>query len=197
MSFSACDQGRPNQTLDRMPRGAVALLLQAGPPRRAPRHRSASRWAARSIFRALPANTGVKATTAVLMFLVVSALSGCKHPPMSGGHPPAKLAGLITGTDRIFITNRFGDREPRYRGFSLTISADEAGQIVRAISSSELCAPTDSVFDWDLRFYREAQLLADVHLQGSHFVFEGEEYSDGHVLERLYHELLKCTGARF
>lgn len=162
----------------------------------------ARRWAteaARSIFRALPSSTDIKTTlrAAVLTLFVVSVLSGCKHPPMSSSYPPAKLAGLIADTDHIVITNRFGDREPRYRGFSLTVSGDEARQIVRAISSSQHCAPTDSVFDWDLQFYREAQLLADVQVQASHFVFEGEEYFDGRVLERLYHDLLKRTGAQF
>jgi len=68
---------------------------------------------------------------------------------------------------------------------------------VRAVSSAQHCAFTDSVFDWDLQFYRETQLLADVHLQGSHFLFEGEEYFDGHVLERLDHDLLKRTGHEF
>jgi len=154
---------------------------------------------ARSIFRAPPSNSDMKAipTIAVLSLLVVSILSACKHPPITNGYPPAKLASLIAGADRIVVTNRFADREPRYRGFSLTISGDEAGQVVRAVSSSEHFAPTDSVFNWDLRFYREAQFLADVHLQGSHFVFEGEEYSDGRVLERVCHDLLKRTGSQF
>jgi len=134
---------------------------------------------------------------AILAFLVVVALGGCKHPPMSSGYPPTKLASLIADADHVVITNRFADRVPRYRGFSLMISGDEARQIVRAVSSSQHCAPTDSIFDWDLQFYREAQLLADVHLQGSNFVFEGEEYFDGHVLERLYHDLLKRTGHQF
>jgi hypothetical protein len=116
-------------------------------------------------------------------------------PP--AGSTPTKLAHLIASADHIIITNRFADLETRYRGFSLTISGDEARRIVRAISSSQHCGPTDSLFDWDLQFYREAQFLADVHLQGSHFVFEGEEYFDGRVLEELYHDLLKRTGSQF
>lgn len=116
---------------------------------------------------------------------------------MTSSYPPAKLASLIADADRIVVTNRFANIEPQYQGFSLTISGDEARHIVRAISSSEPSSPTDSVFDWDLSFYREAQFLADVHLQGSHFVFENEEYFDGRVLERLYHDLLKRTGSQF
>ena len=133
---------------------------------------------------------------AILAFLGVVALSGCQHPP-SGGHPPTKLASLIADADHVVITNRFADRMPRSRGFSLAISGDEGRQIVRAVSSAQQCAFTDSVFDWDLQFYRETQLLADVHLQGSHFLFEAEEYFDGHVLERLDHDLLKRTGHEF
>ncbi len=105
--------------------------------KRSPRRPTISAWddgTARSIFRALLSNTDMKMMlkAVVLTLLVVSGLSGCKHPPMSSGYPPAKLAGLIADTDHIVITNRFGDREPRYRGFSLTVSGDEARQIVRA-----------------------------------------------------------------
>jgi hypothetical protein len=104
---------------------------------------------------------------------------------------------MIADTDYIVITNRFADRVSRYHGFSFTLSGDEARQVVRAISSSQHCAPSDSVFDWDLQFYRGAQLSADIHLQGSHFVFEGEEYFDGRVLEQLHRDLLKRTGSQF
>jgi len=135
--------------------------------------------------------------TAILAFLVVVALGGCKHPPMSSGDPPTKLASMIADVDYIVITNRFADRVSRYHGFSLTLSGDEARQVVRAISSSQHCAPSDSVFDWDLQFYRGAQPSADIQVQGSHFVFEGEEYFDGRVLEQLHHDLLKRTGSQF
>lgn len=132
----------------------------------------------------------------VLMLLLAGMVSGCQSSPMSGDHP-TKLASLIAGADHIIITNRLANSEPRYRGFSLTISGDEARKIVQAVSSSQHCGPTDSIFDWDLQFYRETHFLAVIHLQGSHFVFEGEEYSDGRVLERLYHDLLKRTGSQF
>jgi hypothetical protein len=114
------------------------------------------------------------------------------------GSIPTNLAHLIASADRIVITNRFAASIEKYRGFSLTISGDEARKIVRAISSARHCVPTNSIFDWDLQCYRETHFLADVHLQDSDFVFEGEEYADdSSVLERLYDDLLKRTGAQF
>jgi hypothetical protein len=149
----------------------------------------------RSNSRTPPSNFDMKTTLtiAVLSVLFVTALSGCNEPATIRGAPPATLTSLIADADHIVVTNRFAGREPRYRGFSLTISGDEARRIVRAIAASEHCPPTDSAFDWDLKFYRGEEFLAGIQLQGSHFVFEGEEYFDGRTLERLYHDLLKRT----
>lgn len=153
-----------------------------------------------SICRAFPSNMIMKTIPkiAALTFMVICILSGCRSAPNGTGyHVPTHLINQIASTDHIIITNRFADREPRYRGFNFTVSGDEASKIVHAVSSAQHCAPTDSIFNWDLQFYRGTHLLADIHLQGSHFVFEGEEYFDGRVLERLYHDLLKRTGHEF
>jgi hypothetical protein len=134
------------------------------------------------------------------LILVLALLSGCEHPPVSGS-PPTKLAGLIADADHIVVTFRpppWDHPNPvpppeRYRNFSLTVSGDEARKIVRAVSTAQQSGFTDSMFPWDLQFNREAQLLAEIHLQGSHFMFEGEEFADGRMLEQLDEDLYKRT----
>jgi hypothetical protein len=131
------------------------------------------------------------------LIALLALFSGCKNSPARSSNPPVKLANLIAGADHIIITNRLAGTVTRYRGFSLTVSGIEARKIVQAVSSAEHSAPTDSIYDWDLQFFRDTHLLADIHLQGSHFVFEDEEYFDGRTLERLYDDLLKRTGHEF
>src|SRR5258708_741755 len=133
------------------------------------------------------------------LILVLALMSGCQHPPASGSHP-TKLAGLIAGADSIVITYRLPPWDhavpppERYRGFSLAISGDETRKIVMAVSTAEQSGGfTDSVFPWDLKFYRETQLLVEIHLQGSHFMFEAVEFQDGRVLEHLDEDLYKRT----
>jgi hypothetical protein len=54
--------------------------------------------------------------------------------------------------------------------------------------------PTDSIFDWELRFYRGTNHLAVIHLASSTFTFENQEYGgDKGVLEAFSHKLLKLT----
>jgi hypothetical protein len=114
---------------------------------------------------------------------------------------PTSLSQLVASADHIIATNRFGYDDPRYRGFSLTISADEARKTVSAVSNARLlCSPpcTDSMFDWDLQFYRGANLLAVVHAQGSHFMLgdwkKGAEYADSTgVLQKFWGDLEKRT----
>ena len=148
-----------------------------------------------------PSNSPMRASFASFGFIVALVLaSGCAQPSRTRSHSLSQsqatndIAGHVLDADHIIITNRFATIMEKYRGFRLTISGDEARKIVRAVSSAKRCAPTDSVFDWDLKFYREAHFLADIRLQGSHCVFEGDEYYDmGGVLDHLYHDLLKRT----
>jgi len=108
------------------------------------------------------------------------------------GSMSTNLAHLIASADRIVITNRLADMEGNYRNFSLTISGDYAQNIVRVISSAEhgggcLCVP-----EWDVRFYRETNFLADIHLGRDYFIFEEQWYFDhSGVLERFNGELYK------
>lgn len=146
--------------------------------------------------------------TSVQIFLLTGILSGCKSsPPISGEHP-TKLASLIADADHIVITNRLGTLDhapPSLANFSLTVSGDQARNIIEAVTTARLmCAPpcTDSIFAWDLQFYRETHFLSVVHMQGSDFVFgdvnKGEEYvDDSGVLKRLDRNLYKRTGSQF
>ncbi|MGZ4971383.1 MAG: hypothetical protein ACXWDN_01380 [Limisphaerales bacterium] len=121
------------------------------------------------------------------------------------GSAPINLAKLIASADHIIATNRFDHSDARYRDFSLTISGDQARKIVSAVSTARLvCSPpcSDSMFDWDLKFYREAHFLTVVHVQRSRFMLgdwkKGAEYVDSSgVLERLYRDLLKRAYSEF
>ena len=132
--------------------------------------------------------------------VVLVSASGCSQPPHTGSHSMSQsqatndMARHFLDADHIVITNRLASIIEKYRDFSLTIPGDQAKRVVRALSSAKHCASSDSVFDWDLRFFRETHYLAGIRLQGSHFVFEGDEYYEtSGVLDHLYHDLLKRT----
>lgn len=138
------------------------------------------------------------------LILVLVLLSGCQHPPAN--HIPAtKLAGLVANADHIVVTYKLPPwNSPipvpppeNYRHFSLIISGDQASKIVDAVSTAQpLCAPpcTDSAWPWDLQFYQDTHLLAEIHTQSSNFVFEnGEYYAGGKALKQLDEELYQRT----
>jgi hypothetical protein len=138
-------------------------------------------------------------------FIVVLALlSGCKHPPMSSGHSataPARIGYLIAGADRIVITNMLALINEKYRGFSLTISGDEARKIVKDVSCMQSFSstipptmPTGSIFNWELKFYKGTNSLIAIYLADTTFIFEKEEYGgDAGELHALSDKLLKLT----
>ena len=119
----------------------------------------------------------------------VTMLSGCLPHGRARNRsspPPASLVERIRDADRIVATNRFGPN------FSLSISGQQVNRIIRAVSSARRSAPTDSVFDCDLLFYRDTNPLAKIRFQGAHFIFESDEYyNDTGVLDTLYRDLLK------
>jgi hypothetical protein len=133
----------------------------------------------------------------IVGFMVLLALvSGCKHPPMNSGHStadPTKLAYLIADADRIVITNTLPSACPMYWGFTLTISGNEAKEIISDVSAMNPgFQPIDSRLSWELRFYRDADFLAAIHLASTTFVFGNEEYvGDRGALRALSDRLLK------
>jgi hypothetical protein len=53
---------------------------------------------------------------------------------------------------------------------------------------------TDSIFCWEVRFYKGTDPLANIYLAGSTFTFEGNEYfGDTGELESLSRKLLKLS----
>jgi hypothetical protein len=106
-----------------------------------------------------------------------------------------ELEYLIAGANRIVITNLAASRIEGFRSFSLTISGDEAKRIVRDVSTMRYGPPmTESIFDWELRFYRDADYLTAIHLASATFMFEKQEYfGDTGELQALSDKLLKLT----
>jgi hypothetical protein len=139
----------------------------------------------------------------VLGFLVVGALAGCHHPSPTAT-APTRLACLIADTDHIVVTYRPPGNHPvpppdRYRDFSLTISGDEARKIVRDVSAMRDGFPnfTDSIWCWELRFYRGEDCSATIYLSSTTFLFEGHEYfGDTGALQALSRKIWKLTTPR-
>jgi hypothetical protein len=123
----------------------------------------------------------------IVIALVI--LSGCFHQirtarPLSP--PPVRLVDRITNANHIVATNTFARR------FSVSISGQSVSMLVKAVSSAKHSTPCDCVFDWDLEFYRDTLFLAKIRYQGSHFMFESDEYyDDTGALLTLYRDLLK------
>jgi len=134
------------------------------------------------------------------LILVLALLSGCQHPPPPAT-APTRLARLIADADHIVVTFRPPGSHPipppdRYRDFSLTISGDEARKIVRDVSAMRDAFPafTDSLWGWQLRFYRGDDCLATIYLSSTTFLFEEHEYvGDTGALEALTRKLWKLT----
>ena len=113
----------------------------------------------------------------------------------AAGSTPTNLAHLIANADHIIITNRFAGSNTRYRSFSLSVSGRRVSQIVAAVSSARRNqVETDSMWDWELQFFRATNRLAVIDCQGSMFLAEhGEYHDDTGVLEKLYSEILDRT----
>ena len=134
-------------------------------------------------------------TFTLFLVTVCSGLAQTNTTVPPTGSTPTNLAHLIASADHIIITNRFADRETQYRGFSLFISGSRVSKIVAAVSAAKRNQwETDSVWDWEMQFFRATNRLAKVDFQGSYFLAENGEYYDGSgVLDKLYSELLDRT----
>jgi hypothetical protein len=136
---------------------------------------------------------------AALGFLVVGSFSGCKsEPDVTGYHAPTHLISQIASTDHIVVTNLFAAHGGSH--FSMTITGYEATRIVHAISS--LRAPTYDIptpmssmlYEWQLQFYRGTELLGTADIS-DRLVLCGDEYREPWILKRLYHHIIKKSGA--
>jgi hypothetical protein len=133
-------------------------------------------------------------TFTLFLITVCNGLAQTNTAVPAAGSAPTHLAILIASADHIIVTNRFAGGVAAYRGFSLTISGGEARKIIAHVSGvGPSPVMTDSIFDWELRFYRGGDYLATIYLAHSTFMFGGQEYVGGAELEALSDRLLKLT----
>lgn len=85
---------------------------------------------------------------------------------------PTKLGCLITGTDRIVARNTDGDSR-----FDFIISGNTARNLVADVSIMQPGPiQTDSIWDWELKFYKGTHFLTAINVCPGTFIFENEEY---------------------
>lgn len=90
-----------------------------------------------------------------------------------------KLGRLIAKADRITVSQY---------GISLTISGEQAKQIVKAASKAMPIGHTQGMFETELQFYRGTSFITKIFIQDGDFVFQQQEYSDDSgVLRRFYY----------
>lgn len=106
---------------------------------------------------------------------------------------PENLAKQIVNADRIIITYRFANHvNKQFQGFSFSIVGPRVKEIIRAVSSSRQNSnPSDSMWEWELHFYKDRNSLAAVDFAGSVFLADGEYHDESGTLEKLQQDVLK------
>jgi hypothetical protein len=102
---------------------------------------------------------------------------------------PIHLAAQIASADRVVCTNFLSSEdEPKV---SLAVSGERVKKIVKAVSRAKrLQLGTNSMWDWQLRFYAGTNFLAAIRFQADVFLAENGEFADeSGELEKLYGEL--------
>ena len=132
----------------------------------------------------------------IISFMVFLAfLAGCKQPSPSEQRSPSELSELTAQVAAQAHLNHLiahADRIVAVNGaLEHTISGKSVKNVVRAISSTTPCSPTDTAFEWELKFYRNTNFLATVHIYGKILEIGDEQYyDDSGVLESLYYNNL-------
>ena len=121
------------------------------------------------------------------LFLLLTAFCGCSRT----AEPPAEFARQISFADRIVVTNRYG-------ATTFAITGEEVGRIGKAVASAKRDKNSyQAIFDWDVQFYADTNLLTVIRLQDAAFLAGGTQYSDDTgVLKAFYHRLEKETEKR-
>ena len=136
-------------------------------------------------------------TSSSIVIIVI--LAGIKLRTLAGNIPeacsttpayltPTNLILRIANTDHIVATNWF-DATHGDLGFGVTISGDKVWEIVRAISAAKKYPNqpvTESIWDWELQFYKGTNQLDAIHFQESVFLADGEYDDETGVLEKTY-----------
>jgi hypothetical protein len=190
-----CGRGAPNPTVQ--PNGASRSAQRQIERRRrlAPvADLAVGREQSRAQF---PSNRRMK-TFLMSLAVVFAMASGCAHSTAKNRTAaPSTLGQRIFEADRIVITQRWASTDPRLRGFTHTLSGDEVRKVVNdvAFMTPAQGVLTDSIFSWELQFYKGAEPLAAIYLAGATFTFEDKEYfGDTRELSRLLRRLLRLSG---
>ena len=102
----------------------------------------------------------------------LDSLWGVKEQFEKANTKATKIGYLIAGADRIAARNTYGDSH-----FDFIISGNTARNIVADVSVMQPApGQTDSVWEWELKFYKGTNYLAAINLASETFVFEDEEY---------------------
>jgi hypothetical protein len=123
-------------------------------------------------------------------------LCGCEYSQVKCTSLEPKqttLAAKLVCADRIVITNLDAPIIRQFQGFSLILSGRETYQIVGDISqmyafsaTTPPTLPTNSSFDWELRFYRRTNFLVSIRMGSSTFEYDNDEFGgDNGALEAL------------
>jgi len=75
----------------------------------------------------------------------------------------------------------------------MSVSGPKVGKVCRAIACAKrLELPTNSMWEWELQFYKSTNRLAAIRFQGEVFLADGGEWEDSTgTLSKLYLEALK------
>lgn len=138
------------------------------------------------------------------LIFVLAMLCGCDYPEIKRTSFETKqpaLAQNLIGADRIVITNFDAPIIKQLHGFTLILSDDETRTIVRDVSqmyafsaTTPPTMPTNSSFNWELRFYRGTNFLVSIRLGSSTFEYGNDEFGgDNGALEALSDKLSKSV----
>ena len=139
----------------------------------------------------------VFATTAGASVLLI-APSASSQPNSSGGlgaslPDPAhwtltNLVDRIAAADRVVVTN-WATTDVPDSGFSMSISGDRVGRVVKAVSAARLYRGQEHPnweYDGELRFYHATNYLAAIYFSGGDFLANGVCHDDTGVLAEVH-----------
>jgi hypothetical protein len=114
----------------------------------------------------------------ICIFLLLLTVYGC-----SPERPPADFVQQVSQADRVVVTNL-------YRPVFFTVSGDELQRLRLAVTNAIRDKNNYSaVFDFEVQFYVQTNLLTVIHLQDRAFSTKAGLYSDeSGVLKAVYKE---------
>jgi hypothetical protein len=139
----------------------------------------------------------------ISLMVFLAFLAGCKQPSPNEQRSPSELGeltGQIKAQAHLNHLIAHADRIMAVNGaLEHSISGKSVKNVLRIMSSMKPCSPTDTAFEWELKFYRGTNILASVHIYGELLEIGDEQYcDDSGTLESLYYNNLaeREAGAR-